>query len=69
MVSAICDAIYESRVRFCACVFSLIALAHERIYIYRVRASDIRVYIYISRYTRPWKSRLGSSLCCGDAHD
>ena len=30
------DAIYESRVRFRACVFSLIALAHERSSVSRV---------------------------------
>ena len=53
-VSAICNAIYESRVRFRACVFSLIDLAHE--HIYRVHASDIRVDIYPgTRYTRTWK--------------
>ena len=47
---------YESRVRFRACIFSLIELAHERIY--RVRVND-----YPGRYPGiPSVEGLGSPL-------
>ena len=58
----ICDAIYESRVPFRACVFSLIELAHERIY--RVRANDIRVDIQVY----PIRGRTRQPSICGDVH-
>ena len=58
-VSAICDAILRVKIRFRACVFSMIELAHERIY--RVRANDIRVDI-------PIRGRTRQPSICGDVH-
>ena len=61
-VSAICDAILRVTIRFRACVFSLIDLAHEHNIIYRVCASDNIQVVY------PIRGRTRQPSICGDAH-